>query len=69
MVSGAIARTQDLVELCENTPTISDPYCMPVRSNDLTKNVVISGQDIRIKAQILMAPVGAPLSRLRRYIT
>ncbi|WP_104401574.1 alpha/beta hydrolase family protein [Vibrio penaeicida] len=60
VVSGAVARTQDLVELCKNTPTISDPYCMPVRNNALTQNVVISGQDIRIKAQILMAPVGAP---------
>lgn len=59
VASGAIARTKDLINLCKKMPSILDPYCKPVFENTLTKDVQISFKDKRIKAEILLAPVGA----------
>ena len=59
VVSGAIASTKDLIDLCKKKPSISDPYCKPVLEKVLTQDVIIKSKDARIKAQILMAPVGA----------
>lgn len=59
VVSGAIATTKELIALCNDLPTLSDPYCASVIGNTLTKSVTVNSKDNRITAQILMAPVGA----------
>lgn len=59
VVSGATARTKDLINLCKKVPSLLDPYCKPVFENTLTKDVQINSKDKRIKAEILLAPVGA----------
>ncbi|OBU16448.1 hypothetical protein AYY19_04635 [Photobacterium aquimaris] len=60
VVSGGVASTKELIDLCKNVPTLSDPYCAPVLGNLLTQNVIVNSKDARISAQVLMAPVGAP---------
>ncbi|XOB63525.1 alpha/beta hydrolase family protein [Campylobacterota bacterium DY0563] len=59
VVSGAIAKTKDLIDLCKRESSLLDPYCKPVFERLLTQEIKISSKDTRIKAQILMAPVGA----------
>ncbi|SIO92603.1 Alpha/beta hydrolase family protein [Vibrio spartinae] len=59
VVSGAIAKTKALIDLCKSLPTLADPYCAPVLSGELTQNITVNSKDTRIRAQVLMAPVGA----------
>ncbi len=59
VVSGGIASTKELIDLCKNEPELSDPYCAPVLANLLTQTVIVNSKDNRVSAQILMAPVGA----------
>lgn len=59
VVSGAIAKTKPVVELCHRFPRLNDPYCVAVRNGSLNPSTTITSKDSRVKAQVLMAPVGA----------
>lgn len=56
--AGGVANTRSLIEICKNTPLLTDPYCAPVRDGSLTQTIIKGTKDPRIKAIIIMAPVG-----------
>lgn len=57
--AGGIVNTENMIKLCKNNPSLSDPYCKPVHTNQIIKKITFSSKDSRIKALVLMAPVGA----------
>ncbi|MGO1297774.1 MAG: alpha/beta hydrolase family protein [Vibrio sp.] len=59
VVSGAIAKTKSLVDLCHHFPKLNDPYCAAVHNGSLNPSTTITAKDSRVKAQVLMAPIGA----------
>lgn len=56
--AGGIVNTENLIKLCKNNPSLSDPYCRPVHKNQMIQKVTFSSKDSRIKALVLMAPLG-----------
>ncbi|PSU08448.1 hypothetical protein C9I92_13100 [Photobacterium ganghwense] len=56
--AGGVGDTSSLIEICKNNPLLTDPYCTPVRDGSMMKTVIKSTKDPRIKAIIIMAPVG-----------
>jgi predicted dienelactone hydrolase len=60
--AGGIADTRSLIELCKNTPLLRDPYCAPVRDGSLTPTIIKNTKDSRIKAIVLLAPLGVVFS-------
>ncbi|MDW6005424.1 alpha/beta hydrolase family protein [Vibrio mangrovi] len=56
--AGGIANTSHIIKLCESHLSLSDPYCLPVRENSIYPQLINSPGDARIKALVLMAPVG-----------
>ncbi len=57
-VAGGVADTAHLINLCQSIPTINAPFCGLVKENKITAEKLINSQDKRIKAIVLMAPVG-----------
>ncbi|WP_417605740.1 alpha/beta hydrolase family protein [Oceanimonas baumannii] len=60
--AGGVGDTSSLIKICRNSPLLTDPYCTPVRDGSMTKAVIKSKKDSRIKAVIIMAPVGVLFS-------
>lgn len=60
--AGGIANTGSLISLCRSKPSLSDPYCGPVREGTITQEIINNTKDNRIKALILMAPVSVLFS-------
>ncbi|OYD23909.1 alpha/beta hydrolase family protein [Oceanimonas baumannii] len=60
--AGGVGDTSSLIKICRNSPLLTDPYCTPVRDGSMTKTVIKSKKDSRIKAVIIMAPVGVLFS-------
>ncbi|WP_129142058.1 alpha/beta hydrolase family protein [Modicisalibacter coralii] len=56
--AGGIGDTRRLIETCNKNPWLTDPYCAPARDGSLAKTLINSPRDARIKALVLMAPVG-----------
>lgn len=57
-VAGGTADTSHIIELCTSTPQANEPFCGLVRENKLDKAVIRNRQDKRVKAIVMMAPVG-----------
>lgn len=57
-VAGGVADTTHLIELCRSQPTIDEPFCGLVKANKIKAEKISNVQDKRIKAIVLMAPVG-----------
>lgn len=60
--AGGVGDTSSLIKICRNSPLLTDPYCTPARDGSMTKTVIKSKKDSRIKAIIIMAPVGGLFS-------
>lgn len=57
-VAGGVANTGHIIELCKTYPQQPEPFCRLVKDNK-TKSVMIENpRDERVKAIVLMAPVG-----------
>jgi predicted dienelactone hydrolase len=57
-VAGGVGDTRSLIEICKNNPLLTDPYCASARDGSLAQTIIKGTKDTRIKAIILMAPVG-----------
>ncbi|EHZ7431660.1 dienelactone hydrolase family protein [Vibrio cholerae] len=57
-VAGGVGDTSSMTEICKNSPLLTDPYCAPVRTGSVAKTIIRSTKDPRVKAIIIMAPVG-----------
>lgn len=57
-VAGGVADTTHIIELCRSQPTINEPFCGLVKANKIKAEKISNMQDKRIKAIVLMAPVG-----------
>ena len=57
-VAGGIADTGALIRICRQNMTLKDPYCAPARNGSLLAEVIPVVKDSRIKALVLMAPLG-----------
>lgn len=57
-VAGGVADTTHLIDLCRSDATISEPFCALVANNQVKAEKIANSQDERIKAIVLMAPVG-----------
>lgn len=56
--AGGIANTENIIKLCKKNPFLSDPYCKATHKNQMMQKITFSSKDSRIKALVLMAPVG-----------
>ena len=57
-VSGGIADTTHIIDLCLSNSQINEPFCGLVKENKTEKVKIENSHDQRIKAIVLMAPVG-----------
>ncbi len=57
-VAGGVADTTHIIELCLSSPQINEPFCGLVKENKIEKAKIENSHDKRIKAIVLMAPVG-----------
>ncbi|MDP8169789.1 hypothetical protein QJU96_00585 [Pasteurella skyensis] len=56
--AGGKADTSHIINLCINNPKINEPFCGLVKENKLPSESILNIGDKRIKALVLMAPVG-----------
>lgn len=57
-VAGGVADTTHIIELCLSNPQTNEPFCGLVKENKTEKAKIENSHDKRIKAIVLMAPVG-----------
>lgn len=57
-VAGGVANTRHIIELCESNPQLNAPFCGLVKDNLLMPVEIKNKRDERVKALVLMAPVG-----------
>ncbi len=57
-VAGGIADTAHLINLCRSNSAINAPFCGLVKENKITAEKITNSADKRVKAVVLMAPVG-----------
>jgi len=57
-VAGGVADTTHIIELCLSNSQINEPFCGLVKENKTEKVKIENSHDKRIKAIVLMAPVG-----------
>lgn len=57
-VAGGVADTRHIIELCESSPQVSAPFCGLVKGQQLMSVKIENQRDARVKALVLMAPVG-----------
>lgn len=57
-VAGGIANTTHIIELCLSNPQLNEPFCGLAKENRTEKVELENSHDKRIKAIVLMAPVG-----------
>lgn len=57
-VAGGVADTKHIIEFCENNPKSNEPFCGQVKENKIEPKEIKNIADKRIKALVLMAPVG-----------
>jgi predicted dienelactone hydrolase len=58
VAAGGVADTSHIVKLCVSNPQIDDPFCALARENKIDNVIINESKDERIKALVLMAPVG-----------
>ncbi|MEJ2765662.1 alpha/beta fold hydrolase [Photobacterium sp. MCCC 1A19761] len=56
--AGAVADTGQIIEQCTSQTDMKDPFCLSVQGNQLAAVRIETPKDPRIKAAVLMAPVG-----------
>jgi predicted dienelactone hydrolase len=56
--AGGTANTKHIINLCTENKDLADPYCRLVAEKSLTAAQISHTKDNRIKALVLMAPVG-----------
>ncbi|MFJ5537589.1 alpha/beta hydrolase family protein [Vreelandella titanicae] len=57
-VAGGKANTGHIIELCETNPMLNEPFCGLVKENKMKSVEIQNPRDERVKAIVLMAPVG-----------
>jgi predicted dienelactone hydrolase len=57
-VAGGVANTRHIIELCESKPQLNAPFCGVVKDHQLMPVEIENQRDARVKALVLMAPVG-----------
>ncbi len=57
-VAGGVADTAHTVELCTKNRALNDGFCSLAKNTDVKLEKIIAARDERIKALVLMAPVG-----------
>ncbi len=57
-VAGGAADTQHIIDLCEGDVTLNEPFCALVKDNKVKPEFIDNPRDKRVKAIVLMAPVG-----------
>lgn len=55
---GATANTKHIINLCKENPNTNEPFCGLVKENKIQPEKIDNPKDTRIKAIVLMAPVG-----------
>ncbi|MDA7848029.1 hypothetical protein N8972_00895 [Sulfurospirillum sp.] len=57
-VAGGVANTKHMINLCKNNPKLPEPFCGLVKDNQLKSEKIENLRDNRVKAIVLMAPLG-----------
>ena len=57
-VAGGVADTRHIIDLCKNITSAQEPFCGLVRENRIEPIKIDNHRDRRVKAVVLMAPVG-----------
>ena len=57
-VAGGIADTTHVIELCTSLPHINESFCSLLQNNNTESVKIESAYDARVKAIVLLAPVG-----------
>lgn len=57
-VAGGIAETGHIIDLCESNNQLNEPFCGLVKKNKVKPIKIENQRDARVKALVLMAPVG-----------
>lgn len=57
-VAGGIAETGHIIDLCESNNQLNEPFCGLVKKNKVKPIKIQNQRDARVKALVLMAPVG-----------
>lgn len=57
-VAGGVANTKHIIDLCKEKATLNEPFCSLVKENKIKSKKIDKPFDKRIKAIVLLAPVG-----------
>lgn len=57
-LAGGVADTSHIIGLCKANPDIDEDFCGLVKENKIKSETFLNVQDKRVKAIVLMAPVG-----------
>lgn len=57
-IAGGAADTSHIINLCKSNLQLNEPFCASVKENKFNSEKIINLRDERVKAVVLMAPVG-----------
>jgi predicted dienelactone hydrolase len=57
-IAGGVANTGHLIERCKSDPQLTEPFCGLVKDHKMISVEIENKRDERVKAIVLMAPVG-----------